>query len=204
MRRREQDPQRARIRADQHHRPVAAHRVEHAPHVVDRVFERREPTSTVGETLAPLVHHDQPSEARDSLDDLPVPRKLLAHPDVADHRGHDKHVDRTVAVDDIRDVEAVTVGVAKSGLDHDRESRTLSVGTGAWDTSRVLDRPLTSWMGGSLFAAFVLRLVGTFVPLYRAVPSQGHSVSLYDTMHYGAIVWYLELALSARSAVSSS
>ena len=98
-------------------------RVEHAPHVVDRVLERRERRLAVGKTLAPLVHHDQPGEARDPFDHLPIPRELLTHPDMADHPGHHEHIDRTVAVHRVRDVEAAAVGVTKSGFDHGHESR---------------------------------------------------------------------------------
>ncbi len=124
MRRREQDPEGTRVRTDQHHRPVAPHRVEHAPHVVDPVLERREPTVTVRQAFAALVHHDQAGEARHPLDDLPVPRKFLAHPDVADHRRHHEDVDGTVAVDGIRDVEAVALGVTKPRPHHRRRLST--------------------------------------------------------------------------------
>ena len=67
---REQNPQGTRVGTDQDHRPVAAHRIEHAPHVVDRVFVRRESTVAVRKPLAALVHHD---ESRRSSGPFPRP-----------------------------------------------------------------------------------------------------------------------------------
>ena len=57
------------------------------------------------------------------------------------------------------------------------------------------DRRFGVAIGICLVASAVLRVVGTFVPLYRVVPHATPSFTLYDSMHYAAIVWYLELGL---------
>jgi hypothetical protein len=56
-------------------------------------------------------------------------------------------------------------------------------------------RRRTAGIVGCLVVAAVAGLLGTFVPLYRDFPHRGRSISLYNTMHYGAIVAYLDLAL---------
>jgi hypothetical protein len=59
-----------------------------------------------------------------------------------------------------------------------------------------LDQRLAVAIGSCLVASTGLRLVGTFVPLYRAVPHATPSFTLYSTLHYAAIVWYVEIALT--------
>ncbi len=79
---------------------------------------------------------------------------------------------------------AVTVGPDLGGPAADRHSE-----------RRFTNGRLGICMGGCLILAAALSLVGTFVPLYRAVPHLGPS--LYHTMHYSAIAWYFEIGLTA-------
>jgi hypothetical protein len=60
-----------------------------------------------------------------------------------------------------------------------------------------LDQRCAVAIGSCLVASAGSRLVGTFVLLYRAVPHATPSFTPYSTLHYAAIVWYGEIAVSA-------
>lgn len=106
------------VRPAEEHGPLGADRVHDHADVVHHHFQRREllRRPPVGESCSAPVHHDEPGDGFEPLQEPAVDRARPVVLDVRRIAGHVHEVDRTVPVHLVGDVDAVgrlRVGVSR-------------------------------------------------------------------------------------------
>ena len=95
--------------------PLAADRVEDRTDVRHRLLEGRRARGTVGQALTALVEEDQAREGREPVEQARGRRVLPDGLDVEDEARDEHEVERTLAMDLVRDADAVALCVAGRG-----------------------------------------------------------------------------------------